>query len=80
MRVEWMETERGRNINVREKHQLAASCMHPTRDLAHSPGMHPDWESNWGPFNSQAGTQSTEPHQPGQQINLIQGKTLTIKN
>ena len=29
------------------------------------PGMSPDWESNWQPFGSQAGTQSTEPHQPG---------------
>ena len=39
---------------------------HPhTRDLAHKPGTHPDWESNWQPFGSQAGTQSTEPHQPG---------------
>ena len=27
--------------------------------------MCPDWESNWRPFGSQAGTQSTEPHQPG---------------
>ena len=24
-----------------------------------------DWESNWQPFGSQAGTQSTEPYQPG---------------
>ena len=24
-----------------------------------------DWESNEQPFGSQAGTQSTEPHQPG---------------
>ena len=27
--------------------------------------MCPDWGSNWQPFSSQAGTQSTEPHQPG---------------
>ena len=26
----------------------------------------PDWESNQQPFGSQSGTQSTEPHQPGQ--------------
>ena len=36
----------------------------PTGDLAHNPGMCPGWESNWRPFGSQAGTQSTEPHQP----------------
>ena len=41
------------------------------RDLARHPGMCPDWESNWQPFGSQAlnplsaGTQSTDPHQPG---------------
>ena len=35
-------------------------------DLAHNPGMYPDWESNWQPFGSQAGAQSIEPHQPGQ--------------
>ena len=31
-----------------EKHQcVVASHMPPTRDLAHNPGMGPDWESNW---------------------------------
>ena len=34
-------------------------------DLAHNPGMCPDWESSQRPFGSQAGAQSTEPHQPG---------------
>ena len=49
-----------------EKHQcVVASCMPPTGDLAHNPGMCPDWELNWWPFGSQAGTQSTEPHQSG---------------
>ena len=42
--------------------------MPPTRDLAHNPGMCPDWKMNWRPFGSQAGTQSTEPHQPGPPI------------
>ena len=37
------------------------SCA-PTGDLAHNPGMCPDWESNQQTFGSQAGTQSTEPH------------------
>ena len=27
-----------------------------------------DWESNWQPFDSQASTQSTEPHQPGHEF------------
>ena len=38
--------------------------MPPAGDLAHNPGMCPNWESNQGPFGSQAGTQSTEPHLP----------------
>ena len=27
--------------------------MVPTGDLAHNPGMCPDWELNWQPFGSQ---------------------------
>ena len=38
----------------------------PPGDLAHNPGMCPDWELNQRPFGLQAGTQPTEPHQPGQ--------------
>ena len=50
----------------REKHQyVVASHMPPTVDLAHNPDMCPDWKSNPQHFGSQAGTQSTEPHQPG---------------
>ena len=49
-----------------EKYQcVVASRTPPTGDLACNPGMCPDWESNWQPFGLQAGTQSTEPHQPG---------------
>ena len=56
-----------------EKHQcVAASHAPPTGYLAHNPGMCPDWESNWPPFGSQASTQSTEPHQPGQISYLIE--------
>ena len=44
---------------------VAASCMPPTGDLAHNPGMCPDWGLNQRPFGSQAYAQSTEPHQPG---------------
>ena len=36
-----------------------------TGDLACNPSMCPDWESNWRPFGLQAGTESTELHQPG---------------
>ena len=49
-----------------EKHQcVVASHAPPTGDLAHNPGMCPDWESNRRPFGVQASTQSTEPPQLG---------------
>ena len=49
-----------------EKYQcVVASCAPPTGDLVHNPGTCSDWELNWRPFGSQAGTQSTEPCQPG---------------
>ena len=59
--------ERGRGAEREgEKHQcVVASPMTPTGGLTHNPGMCPDWELNWRPFGLQAGTQSTEPHQPG---------------
>ena len=63
-----------------EKHQcVVASRVPPTGNLAHNPGMCPDWESNWRPFfffflifivihqrpfSSQAHTLSTELLQP----------------
>ena len=47
-------------------------------DVACNPGMWPDWESDWWPFASQAGTQSTEPHQPG--LNIAYFKDLKITN
>ena len=54
--------ERGRKGEREgEKHQcVVASHAPPSGDLAHSPGMCPDWESNQQPFGLQAGTQSTE--------------------
>ena len=52
-----------------EKHPyMVASGAPPTGDLAHNPDMCPDWELNQQLFGSQAGTQSTEPHQPGLKI------------
>ena len=58
--------ERGREGEREgDKHQcVVASRASPTGDLAHKPGMCPDWESNRQPFSSQAGAPSTEPHQP----------------
>ena len=40
--------------------------MPQTGDLAHNPGMCPDWELKLEPFGSQAHIQSAELHQPGQ--------------
>ena len=49
-----------------EDHQcVVVSCAPSTVELACNPDTGPDWESNWRPFGSQAGGQSTEPHQPG---------------
>ena len=49
-----------------EKHQcVVALHTTPTGDLACNPILCPDWELNHPPLGSQAGTQSTEPHQPG---------------
>ena len=59
---EGREKERERNVNV------WLPLVHPLR---HKPGMSPDWELNWRLFGSQAGTQSTEPPQPGHLLVLI---------
>ena len=63
-----MEGEREKTFNVQEIHWLVASRAPPAGDLAHNPGMCPDWESNQRPLSFQAGTQSTKPHQPGLQV------------
>ena len=58
--------EKGKGGREEEKYQcVVAFCAPPTGDLAHNPGMCPDWESNLRPFGSQGGIQSTEPPQPG---------------
>ena len=55
-------SERGREG---EKHQCVVAFRgYPGGNLAHNPGICPDPESNQRPFGSQAGAQSTEPHQP----------------
>ena len=50
---------------------VVASHTPPTGDLAYNPGRYPDWELNQQPFASQAGTQSTEPHQPGPKSDFL---------
>ena len=59
-RGEGKEKERKRYINV-----WLPLKRPPLLGTAYNPGMCPNWDSNWRPFGSQAGTQSTEPHQPG---------------
>ena len=55
-----------------EKHHcVAASHAPPTGDPAGNPGMSPNQELNQQPPSSQAGAQSTEPHQPGQETFYI---------
>ena len=54
-----------------ETHQYVVAFHVPlVGDLACNKDMWPEWESNQQPFGSQAGVQSTEPHQPGQFIYL----------
>ena len=58
-----------REGKVGRKRRETSICgvSHPplTGDMTHNPGMCPDWELNQRLFGSQAGTWSTEPHQPG---------------
>ena len=55
-----------------EKHQCVVASHEPvTGHLAHNSGMCPDWELNQRPFVSQAGAQSTEPHQPEPQFSFL---------
>ena len=59
--------ERGREWEREGEKTLVCGCLSHTRtgDLAHNPGTCPDWEFSQWPFDSQASTQSTEPHHPG---------------
>ena len=50
---------------------MVASHMPLLGDLAHNPGMCPEWELNWWPFVLQAVIQSTEPHQPGPEMGFL---------
>ena len=63
--------DRGGGDREGEKHQGVVAChVPPTGEPGCNPGMCPDWDSNQWPFGLQAGTQSTEPHQPGL-VNVI---------
>ena len=69
-----------RNIHIWEKHQLVASHMPLTGDLAHNPGMCPDQESNRWPLSLWDDIQRTEPYQSGFKSDfLIKGKKLLAK-
>ena len=76
--ITYLFLERGEREREGEKHQcvVASHAPHPG-DLTWNPGMYLDWESNQWPFSCQASIQSTEPHQPGQ--NLMFYKAPNIK-
>ncbi|KAK1339074.1 hypothetical protein QTO34_019747 [Cnephaeus nilssonii] len=61
------ERDKERETSVIEKHRSAASCMHPTGDRVHKPGMCPDLGiklvTSW--FMSQ--WSATEPHRLGKE-------------
>ena len=60
--------ERGREGEVEGENEkgkcVVASRIPPAGLLVHNPGLFPNWELNPLPFGLQAGTQSTELHQP----------------
>ena len=66
--------KRGRKMLMCERniHQLPLSCPQLGTWLA-TQACTLDWESNWWPFGSQIGIQSTEPHQPGPTHNFNAG-------
>ena len=57
--------ERGEGREEEQHQCVVASHVAPTGDPACNPGTCPGWESNQQPLVSQAGAQSTKPHQPG---------------
>ena len=67
--------ERGREGG---RETLMSGCLShaPDWELAYNPGMCPNWELNQWSLGSQAGTQSTEPHQPGQEESVPPGYSV----
>ena len=68
------EEKGGKHRCVRETSMGCLSHNPSTRDLALTPGMYPDRESNQQPFDFQVSAQSTEPQQPG--LSLIIFRTI----
>ena len=74
--------EKGRRKRGRQTSMcgcLSCAAPHHPPDLAWNPGMYPDWETNHWPFGSQAGTQSTETHQSGQEIKTFVPQKIVTK-
>ena len=59
-------------------HCVVAFSGPPTGDLACNPGMYPDWEPNWLPFDSQAHAQSTELHWPGTLSYIFKSQNIYV--
>ena len=68
----YFREKRREGESVLEKHWCVVASHAPsTGDLACNPGMCPDWESKQQPFGFQACIQSTDPHQPGLFIHIL---------
>ena len=68
--------ERGREGEKKgEKYQcMVASYVPPIGDLACSPGMCPDWESNWRPVGSLPVFSPLSYTSPGEKVSFIRDK------
>ena len=67
LKILWIYFGEGKGGREGEKHQcLVASHTPLLGTWLTTQACALDWELNWGPFGSQVGPQSTEPHQPGQ--------------
>ena len=62
-----------------EKHQLVASHMPPTGDLACNPGKCPDWELTPWPFGLWASAQSPDAHWPQQPFLVLMGNIVLLQ-
>ena len=69
-RGEGREKEKVRNIDMWEKHQLAASHTHLHGGLAHNPGVSPDQESSQRLFSLQDDVHPTEPQRSGLHVSF----------
>ena len=74
----FMERGEGRDKERERYISSVASHRSPSGDKAHNPSKCPDWELNQWPFISQAGTQSTEPHQPGLDCSFSKTQSLNF--